>query len=52
MTKKLDPVEIDAMSCINHAAIAGVPLEEYTDKVARYARKRVRMICKGLKTDD
>ena len=51
MTKKLDPIEIDAMACINHAAIAGTPLEEYTTKVANYARKRVRMICKGLKND-
>ena len=51
MTKKLDPVELDAMSCINHAAIAGVPLEEYTKRVANYARKRVRMICKGLKME-
>lgn len=51
MTKKLDPVELDAMSCINHAAIAGVPLEEYTKKVASYARKRVRMICRGLNDD-
>jgi hypothetical protein len=51
MTKKLDSVELDAMACINHAAIVGVPLEEYTLKVANYARKRVRMICKGLKDE-
>lgn len=52
MTKKQDPVELDAMSCIYHAAVAGIPLEDYTEKVARYARKRVRMICKGLKEID
>jgi hypothetical protein len=51
MTTKLDPIELDAMSCINHAAIAGVPLEHYTKRVAEYARKRVRMICKGLKNE-
>ncbi len=51
MTIKQDPVMLDAMSCINHAAIAGIPLEDYTTKVANYSRKRVRMICRGLKEE-
>ena len=52
MTKKLNPYELDAFALINHAAQEGVPLEEYTDRVTQYARKRVRMICKGMREND
>lgn len=48
MTKKQDPKELDTMSCILHAAEAGVPFEEYMKKVTDYGRKRIRMISKGL----
>ena len=52
MTKKLNPYEMDAYNMINHASQEGVSLEEYTDRVTLYARKRVRMICRGLRKDD
>lgn len=49
MTRKQDPVELDAYACILHAAQRGVSFEEYIRKVADYGRKRIRMIQKGLK---
>jgi hypothetical protein len=52
MTKKLNPYEMDAYNMITHASQEGVALEEYTDRVCQYARKRVRMMCKGLRKDD
>lgn len=52
MTTKQNPYDIDAMNCISHAATLGVSLEEYTEKVALMARKKVRIICKGLRKDD
>ena len=52
MTAELNPYELDAYSLINHAAQEGVSLEEYTNRVTLYARKRVRMVCRGLRKDD
>lgn len=51
MTRKQDPVEIDTMSCILHAAQSGVAFEEYIRRVTDYGRKRIRMISKGLKEE-
>lgn len=49
MTAKKISRELDAMSCILHAAETGIPFEEYMKSVADYGRKRIRMIQKGLK---
>lgn len=49
MTQKQNPVELDAMGCILHAATQGVAFEDYMEKVADYGRKRIRMIQKGLR---
>ena len=48
MTAKQDPFKVDAMNCIHHAAELGMPIDRYTAKVTDYARKRIRMISKGL----
>ncbi len=44
MTKKQNPVEIDAYLIILHAAQRGCTLEEYVSKVQDYAQKRSRMV--------
>jgi hypothetical protein len=49
MTAKKIPVELDAYSCILHAAECGISFEDYMHKVSDYGRKRIRMIQKGLK---
>lgn len=44
MTKKLNPVELDAYQIIAHAAHAGMSLNEYVKRVDDYAKKRIRML--------
>ena len=44
MTKKLNPVELDAYQIIAHAAQAGMSLNEYVKRVDDYAKKRIRML--------
>lgn len=48
MTTKQNPYELDAFSCIRHAAEEGVSIKEYTKRVSDYAEKRTRMISKGV----
>ena len=49
MTVKKVSTELDAYSCILHAAEAGCSFEEYMNRVRDYGRKRIRMIQRGLK---
>lgn len=49
MTVKKPGKELDAMSCILHAAELGVSFEDYMHSVTDYGRKRIRMIQKNLK---
>jgi len=49
MTTKKDPMALDTMSCILHAAEQGVSFESYMKRVEDYGRKRIRMISAGLK---
>lgn len=49
MTAKKISTELDAYSCILHAAEKGIPFEVYMDHVRDYGRKRIRMISKSLK---
>lgn len=44
MTKKLNPVELDAYQIITHAAQAGMSLDDYVKRVDDYAKKRLRML--------
>lgn len=48
MTSKQNPVQLDAYACIHHAAEAGIPISQYIARVEDFARKRVKMIGKGL----
>jgi len=44
MTKKQDPVELDAYACILHAAQRGVTFKQYVKKIEDYGCKRLRMV--------
>ena len=48
MTTKLNPVEIDAYSQIQHAAQKGEGFDKYVERVRDYGRKRIRMISKEV----
>lgn len=48
MTRKQDPVELDAYACILHSAERGVSFEDYIKKVADRGRKKIRTIQRGL----
>lgn len=50
MTKKQDPVELDAYACILHAAQRGVTFKAYCKKIEDYGSKRLRMVT-GAKDD-
>ena len=47
MTTKKPSRELDAMSCILHAAEQGIPFDKYVDGVREYGKKRIKMIAKG-----
>jgi hypothetical protein len=49
MTKPISPIELDAISLIEHAAKLGCPFEDYLKSVARNARVKVKKISEGLK---
>lgn len=48
MTKKLDPVELDAIMLIAHSAQSNWSFEEYVKRVLRVARIKAKKISEGL----
>jgi len=48
MTKKQDPVELDSILLITHAAQSNWSFEGYTSRVVRAARIKMKKIGEGL----
>ena len=49
MTKKQDPVELDAVMLIMHSSQSQWSFEEYVSRVLRMGRIKVKKITAGLK---
>ena len=49
MTSKQDPVELDALQLIHHAAQTNKSLEGYMQRVIRVARYRTKKLVDGVK---
>jgi len=48
MTKKLNPIDIDAQSLILHAVQCEQSFEDYSDRVIKAARANIKKVSEGL----
>jgi hypothetical protein len=52
MTKKQDPIDLDAVMLITHSAQSIWTFEEYMQRVLRASRIKLKKIGKGLKESE